>query len=146
MMSPRHDRLPTPGWTWPGTSGRGQPGPSESIQPRRPPELSGDDHHHFFIEAPLVNVLDQRGDEVVVPREPYLHGLRQVPVDAVIVPIEPCPSRAHRAACPRYERAPGERRLPPTAAPATRALRPAVPVPRGLRFAFQVEGLCTGPW
>jgi hypothetical protein len=56
---------------------------------RRPSEITADHKQYFFIEAALVQILDQRAYCLIEVRSALLHGVEDVVIDRVIVPLPP---------------------------------------------------------
>ena len=65
---------------------------------RRPAELAGDHDQHPAVEAAGVDVLDQGADGLVEVAAARLHGVEDVVVDGVVVPVaDPAAERAVQA-------------------------------------------------
>ena len=54
---------------------------------RRAAELTHHHYHYVLVQASLINVLDQRRHGLVEPGQAVLHGLDNVTVDRMVIPI-----------------------------------------------------------
>ena len=80
-------------WSRPGCTVPGRPaghpaaGAGRVGDARRPAEVAADDQQHPLVQAALVQILDQGRDRLVEEGSAVLHGVEDVVIDGVVVPV-----------------------------------------------------------